>query len=103
MQRLYALGDPLFREVRGNDEASHAAPPQGLFYGQRELPGAHAMDLRLVLRRALGEARHDLPADCFVLLAVGSFDGYVFGTLLLGHVAGGVPYTPQDRLSGRCH
>ena len=98
VQGLYALGDPLSREVRGDDKASHAAPLQGFFYGPGELVVAHATDVRLVLRRAFGEARDYLLAFRAVLLTVFAVDGNVFGTLRLWHVAGGVSYTPQDRL-----
>jgi hypothetical protein len=82
---------------------SHAASLQGFFYGPRELLVANATDVCLVLRRALGEARDDLPALRAVFLAVFAFDGYIFGTLRLWHVAGGVSYSPQDRLFRRRH
>src|SRR5215211_5206674 len=100
---LYALGDPLSGEVRGDDETSHAAPRQGFFYGPGELVVAHAVDVRLVLRRTFGEACDDLLASRGVFLAVFACDGYVFGPLRLWHVAGGVPYAPQDRLLRRRH
>jgi hypothetical protein len=103
VQGLYALRDPLSREVRGDDEASHATPLEGFFYGPGKLIVAHAMDVCLVLSRALGEASDDLLAFRAVFLAVFAFDGYVFGTLPLRHVAGGAPNTPQDGLSRRRH
>src|SRR5215210_2421154 len=103
VQGLYALRDPLSGDVRGDDEASHAAPLKGFFYGPGKLVVAHAMDVCLVLRRALGEARDDLLASRVVFLAVIACDGYVFGTLRLWHVTGGVPDTPKDRLSRRRH
>jgi hypothetical protein len=59
---------------------------------------AHATNVCLVLCRALGEEHDDLLVLRAVFLAVFAFDGYVFGTLRLWHVAGGVSYTPQDRL-----
>src|SRR5215203_4880963 len=67
---LYALWDPISREVRGDDEASHAASPQGFFYGPEELVAAHAMDVCFVLRRALCKARDDLLASRVIFLAV---------------------------------
>src|SRR5215213_9255090 len=92
------MGDPVVRNVRGDDEASYAAPFEGFFYGGGQLVLRDPADLCLVLGRSLGEALDDLLSICVVLLAVAALEGDVLGAFVFWHVAGGGADAQEDRL-----